>query len=106
MTDLFDWSPPKRTEYPDEPGFKEPTTSKDAAEAMKPRAPGLRTRAKLALAEHGPMTPDEIAAAVGVSVLSMRPRITELKLLGEIELTGERHCNLSGLKANVWRLRP
>lgn len=101
--DLFAWREQAKPAYPDEPGFKEATTSKDAAEAMKPRSSGLRDRALACLAL-GPATPDEIAHQLGESVLAIRPRITELRLLGQIEKTGERRANESGLKAHVWRL--
>ena len=38
--DLFDWQPPAG--YPDAPGFKERTTSREAARKMEPRAGTLR----------------------------------------------------------------
>lgn len=97
---LFDWKPP----YPAKPGYKEPTTSKDAAEAIEPRVAGLRAMA-LGVITKRPSTPDEVATALGMSVLSIRPRITELKELDLIEKTGEHRANASGQKANVWRAK-
>lgn len=99
MTDLFSWQPP----YPATPGYKEPTTSKDAAKAIEPKARGLRGMC-LAAIEKQPGTPDEIADRLGLTVLSVRPRITELKELGLIEQTGVRRKNASGRDAHVWRV--
>lgn len=50
-----------------------------------------------------PSTADEVADALGKSVLSIRPRITELKNLGKIVDTGDRRKNTSGKSAKVWK---
>lgn len=86
------------------PGFKEPTTSKEAAKAMASRAPMLRDRALAALRKHGPMTSDEVAFALGETVLAIRPRCSELLTAGLIAATGERRKNESGMSAHVWRV--
>lgn len=89
--------------YPAAPGFKEPTTSKEAASAIAGRAEHLRDRCLTYLANR-PSTADEIAEALGETVLAIRPRITELKQTGRIERTGERRKNASGAKAHVYRV--
>lgn len=89
--------------YPKTPGFKEGTTSREAAESMASRVEHLRERCLTRIANR-PSTPDEIAEALGESVLSIRPRITELKQLGKIEPSGERRKNASGRAAKVWRI--
>lgn len=43
-------------------------------------------------------TPDEIAGRVGLGVLSVRPRCTQLLQLGHVERTGER-------RGGAWVLR-
>lgn len=90
--------------YPTNPGFKEPTTSQDAAVKMKSRAETLRAKVMFAI-EMAPtgLTPDEAAGLLGESVLAVRPRVTELKRLGLIEKTGERRRNVSCMSASVWR---
>lgn len=93
--DLFD--------YPDSPGFKEATTSRDAAASMATTAPRLRSKVKRAFGD-GPATADEIAGRLACSILSIRPRVTELARQGVIVDTGERRPNDSGRKAKVWRL--
>jgi hypothetical protein len=99
---LFDW--PDRQRYPAAPGFKERGgTSQEAAEAIEPRANTLRAKALAAL-ELRALTPDEIADALGESVLAIRPRVTELFNLGRIEWTGEKRTNASGMRAKVWFL--
>jgi hypothetical protein len=52
------------------------------------------------------LTADEIAKDLNLSVLSVCPRVSELKRLGEIQQTGARRKNESGMTATVWRLRP
>lgn len=89
--------------YPDAPGYSEPDTSRAAAESMADSAPRLRERVLAALRRNGPMTPDEAADGLSCSVLSIRPRFTELSHAGLIEDTGERRANDSGRAAKVWR---
>ena len=89
--------------YPDAPGFKEHGTSHDAARRMEPRAGTLRELAYATLRERsGGLTADEVAAIMGETVLAIRPRLTELKLAGRIERTGQRRKNVSGMHAAVW----
>ena len=54
----------------------------------------------------GGATADEVAKDLNLSVLSVRPRVSELKRLGEIKQTGGRRKNDSGMTATVWRLKP
>jgi len=94
--------------YPNAPGFKERTTSRDAARAMTGRAANLRERVFEAIRAAGArgLTSDEAATALGVSILSVRPRVTEISMevpIPRIRETGERRLNASGLKAKVWR---
>src|SRR4051812_42095146 len=101
---LFDWRPPAR--YPDRAGFKERTTSKDAAESMEPARAKLHADVLTELAR-GPATADEVALALGdLSVLAVRPRLSELRKLGKIAPTKDRRANVSGRMARVWRLVP
>ena len=87
------------------PGWKEPTTSKEAAKAMAPRASILRERALAALKAHGPMTADEVADRLGESVLAIRPRVSELVAAGLAVPTVLRRTNASGMSARVWSAR-
>jgi hypothetical protein len=52
--------------------------------------------------DHGGFTADEIAARLGESILTIRPRITELNKLCKIKDTGVRRPNSSGRNAIVW----
>jgi hypothetical protein len=89
------------------PGFKEPSTSRDAALAMRGEAANLRVLVLAAISAAGPegLSPDEVAAKLNRSVLACRPRLTELgpRHLDKIEKTGKRRTNLSGMGAAVWR---
>lgn len=93
--------------YPGSPGFKEPTTSRDAAERIRGRAANLRERLLDAIRKAGDrgLTADEAAEQLGETVLAARPRITELKELKKIERTGHRRANVSGALAHCWRIK-
>jgi predicted Rossmann fold nucleotide-binding protein DprA/Smf involved in DNA uptake len=82
------------------PGFKERTTSRDAAKAVSSRAKTLREKVLQAIKTR-PMTADEVAAFIGEDILAIRPRVSELKKMGLITPTNTRRANKSGLMANV-----
>lgn len=105
--DLFDWSPPAG--YPSEPGFKDPTTSRDAAEKVKPIAKTLRDMVLevLRIEWPGGLTADEVAVKLNKREFSIRPRLSELLKVRAIEprtIKGvvERRDNTSGMSAIVW----
>ena len=93
--------------YPLSPGYKTGGTSRDAARAVSASAPLLRERVFATIRDAGArgLTPDETAAAIGESVLGVRPRFSELGKTGRIIPTGERRTNQSGLKAKAWRVQ-
>lgn len=88
--------------YPHTPGHKRSGTSAAAAEAVKPRAKSLRDQV-LELLKSASLSADECAAALGKSVLSIRPRLSELLAQQKIYDTGSTRKNASGIKAVVWR---
>ena len=90
--------------YPATPGTYNVSTSIQAAASMQPKASRLRGLCLDALIDYGNMTPDETAAFLGLDKLSIRPRFSELKAMGEIVDTGERRANNSGKKAIVWTI--
>ena len=85
--------------YPQAAGYTDPDTSKAAAKSTD--AAGLRAKVMDALNAYGPMTADECAGRLGLSILSVRPRFTELRALGKIYDTHRRHRNESGKLAKV-----
>ena len=93
--------------YPDAPGFKVAGPSKMAAEKVASTSTKLRA-AVLEEFKQNParLTADEIATSLNLSVLSVRPRVSELHRLGMIERTGSRRRNDSGRTATVWRIAP
>lgn len=95
---------PPVASYPEHPGAKTGGTSAEAADSMSADAKLLRARVLEALAALGPMTADEIAAAIGRSVLAVRPRVSELHTKQRITNSGVRRTNASGKPAAVWQL--
>ena len=93
-------------DYPGGAGFKEPTTSREAAEKINATLNERQTEVVLALDAAGPagLTADEVAKIIDRSVLAVRPRLSELRAMKKIVPTGERRTNESRMKAKVWRL--
>jgi predicted ArsR family transcriptional regulator len=93
--------------YPDAPGFKASGPSQQAAEAIGSTANKMRAAvlARFATYPNG-ATADEVAKDLNLSVLSVRPRVSELKRMGKIQQTGARHKNDSGMTATVWQVKP
>jgi hypothetical protein len=91
--------------YPDAPGFKVAGPSEQAAEAVSGTASKMRAAVLAQFARYpGGATADEVAKDLDLSVLSVRPRVSELKRLGAIKQTGGRRKNESGMTATVWRI--
>ena len=88
-------------DYPLQAGFKasSPDTSRESAKSTD--AGTLRTAALQAL-KFGSLTADEVAHKLGMSILSIRPRLSELRKLGAVKDTGIRRKNSSGKNAVVW----
>lgn len=72
-----------------------------ALDAIKDKAGALRERCLEALSD-AMLTADEVADKVGESVLSIRPRMTELAQAKRIIKTPYRRPNASGRQAAVW----
>lgn len=92
--------------YPSTPGFKIGGTSKEAASKTAGRTEMLRARVVATLTDTiDGLTADEVAFRLKETVLSIRPRLAELRAMGSIEPTGERRTNVSGMSAAVWRVK-
>ncbi len=94
--------------YPLSPGFKEGTTSRLAAARAAEDAETVRA-AVLAELQGRPLTADEVAALLGLSILTVRPRVSELRKLGKVRprlVDGrqDRRKNDSGASAIVWEI--
>lgn len=91
------------TPYPESPGFKEPTTSREAARSMAPEARKLRGIVLRLIDESpGGLTADQAAEILGESVLAVRPRFSELRRTGHIIDSGHTAKNKSGKSAIIW----
>lgn len=91
--------------YPNAAGFKEQTTSREAAEAIEKsgRAAKLRDKVEAYFILGNDATADEVADVLGVTPFSVRPRCSELYRLGLIERTGERRPSSEGRPSHVYR---
>lgn len=92
--------------YPHTAGFKEETTSRDAAHAIEQggRATSLREKVLRHFQEGHRSTADEVAAALGETPFSTRPRLVELYKRGLIIRTGERRLSMGGRPSHVYRV--
>lgn len=99
-----------KNDYPLAPGFKEPRTSRNAAEGFgRARASSLRDRVLAAIAAAGAdgLTADETATKIGATQFAVRPRLSELHKLGKIRRNGDAtRPNESGVDAAVWVVSP
>lgn len=97
--------------YPDAPGFKAPGTSAEAAPDTKNA--GLLREQCLMMLQYRDLTADECAKVLRKSILSIRPRFSELAARGDIwpvlvrdALTNQvvhlTRQNDSGKAATVW----
>ena len=94
MSDLFT--------YPHQPGAQHRDTSRAAADEVAQTAPLLRAKALAVVEQSNGLTADEVAGRLGLSILSIRPRLTELSRLGKVRDSGARRRNASGKNAIVW----
>ena len=90
------------TSYPDNPGFKEGETSRDAALRFGLNASTLRDRTYQYTCHHPQQRADQIAAALNESPWAVRPRVSELRRMGMIANDG-RGRNPSGMTVHLWR---
>jgi hypothetical protein len=88
--------------YPHSPGWKGGTTSRDAAKRIAPIVGTLQYDVLETICNSSGMTADQVAATLGKSVLSVRPRVAELNKMGFIRDTRMRRTNISGIPAAVW----
>lgn len=84
--------------------FSNPTTSKAAAESMKPHAQIIRERIISLIKLCGPngATADEIECELGIQGSTVRPRLVELRAAGRITTEGEVRKTRGGRMALAW----
>jgi predicted ArsR family transcriptional regulator len=81
-----------------------PDTERAAAQKVAPRVVGRRLAVLKALAEHERASGSDVAKTAGLSILSIRPRLTELQAMQLIEDTFHRKGNEFGNQEIVWRI--
>src|SRR5690606_17463202 len=84
-------------------GHKGTATSREAAKKSTPGRKAVYGLIENILREEE-LTADVIAKRIGRGLLYIRPRCSEMKLLGLIQPTGETRKNETGRNADVFRL--
>ena len=90
-----------RKRYPETPALGKTDTSREAAAIMRPCASTLRDLVLKTLKERGPMSSYQASEITGVDHSALQPRFSELKALGQIIDTGERHRRPNGRSASI-----
>lgn len=92
--------------YPEAAGFKVAGPSKESARSTPARI--LQSRVLQYFHDNGAdgLTADECAEGLSESILSVRPRLSELRRAGILIDSGLRRKNFSGKSATVWIRRP
>ena len=93
--------------YPNAAGWRDNTTSREAADRIAGSLEPLRKKVLDLIAK----TPDglavhEIANLLGKSVAAVQPRVSELRRQGEVKPSGQRRLNSSGMSAHFWVISP
>lgn len=90
--------------YPHKPGFKVQKTSRQAAEEITSKAKTLQKKIlELLVNLPAGATPDQIAEYLEESILSIRPRMSELKAQGKIKDSGLRGKTAFGKSSIIWQ---
>ena len=102
--DMFDWLKGRvPSEYPNIAGYKDPTTSKEAATAIETTGRAAILRELVLEYYNGGCqnTADEMAWILGESILSIRPRVSELFKQGLLRRTGMKRKSDGGKASHV-----
>ncbi|TSE33482.1 helix-turn-helix domain-containing protein [Tepidimonas charontis] len=81
----------------------DPATSHEAARRTAEFAGSQRARILAMLRFHGPLTPEQLGAELGVEPYAIRKRLPELQKAGLAMPTGEVKPTRSGRHQRVWR---
>jgi DNA-binding Lrp family transcriptional regulator len=108
--DLFGWTPAPPTapndapRYPAVPGWREPETSREAAELIAASASVIRRRVLALIKDESPegIGVHQIAQRLLLPVPTVQPRVSELKRAGFVVASGKRCKNESGASAHLW----
>lgn len=95
---------PSLYEYPQHPGWKKRETSLEAAEAIASKAQTLRDKVYQLLRSR-PCSADEAARILGETVLSVRPRFSELAAKNKIKDSGKRDITASKKRSIIWEAK-
>jgi len=89
--------------YLDTIGYQKTDTSKDAAIAVKAKAPILREMVFDAIKSYGPISTENIARVIERPEASVQPRTSELKNAKRIVDSGIRSLTKWGKSCILWK---
>jgi hypothetical protein len=92
-----------RQDYPNAPGYSNPTTSKAAAASMEPHMGRLQKRIYDFLKDK-PSTAREVEEILGMRTQTVTARIREMVLAELVKDSGVKRETDSGRKAIVWQV--
>lgn len=95
--------------YPDEAGYSNETTSRNAAHSIRDQLGKMRRLVYDVIAARGPgdgLTDEEVEGITGMRHQSASARRRELVLKGWLRDSGRTRMNNSGRPAIVWELEP
>lgn len=81
-----------------------PSSEAAAAAANKATLTDVHRQIWVEINRRGDATADEVAQQLGLQVLYVRPRVTELFQNGWLEKTGARRPSSTGSSSTVWRV--
>ena len=94
------------TPLPDLPLFATPAdTRREAHARARGKADQHRALILAAFRELAEATADQAGAHVGLGPLEARPRVSELRTMGQIEPTGKRAPSALGNSSVVWKVK-
>ncbi len=92
--------------YPQEPGYQNIDTSKQAAESVKEKAAALRPLILKAIKDSGGgLSTYGVSATLNINYHQVHPRIAEMHTSGMVYDTGRREKNpLTGRQCAIWNV--
>lgn len=77
---------------------------REGHEHITPQKPSIRRGVLDCLADGRELTAEEIAMFTGIELNNVRSRLTELKIMGQVETNGRKESPRTGIRTSIWRI--